>query len=497
MRRASRRRSSASSSTARGPSALTRFDGRREPLAYLDYLTSAPPYHLLDHPRVLVLGAGAGADVLQAIQHGARAVDAVELEPADRRSRPAPVRRLLRASVQCSGVRVHIDEARGFVARHDTRFDLIEVALLDAFGASAAGSTRSRKAISTRSRRSRRTSTALRRGACSRSRAGSVCRRATCSSSFATAVAALERRGVEAPGRQLALVRSWNTVTLLVKNGSIHDDATSRRSGTSAASARSTPTITRASRPPTANRYNVLDASYFHDGALALLGPERAAFVERYKFAIAPATDDRPHFFRFFRWRTLPELLSLKERGGLPLLEWGYPILIATLIQATLASVLLIVLPLRSCRAARDPSRRSRLASSSPPISAAIGFAFMFIEIAFIQKFILFLAHPLYAVAVVLCAFLVFAGLGSRSSPRLRPWAEAAAVPRIALPVAAIARLRVDYLVVLPAVVPAPDAAPRSRADPGRDGADRAARVRDGNAVSARARAARRAAPSR
>src|SRR5258705_9269384 len=50
----------------------------------------------------------------------------------------------------------------------------------------------------------------------------------------------------------------------------------------------------------------------------------------------------------------------------------------------------------------------------------AVGFAFMFIEIAFIQKFVLLLSHPLYAVAVVLCAFLSFAGLGSRSTQRLQ-----------------------------------------------------------------------------
>jgi hypothetical protein len=50
---------------------------------------------------------------------------------------------------------------------------------------------------------------------------------------------------------------------------------------------------------------------------------------------------------------------------------------------------------------------------------AAIGFAFMFIEIAFIQKFVLFLSHPLYAVAVVLFSFLLFAGIGSAASKRL------------------------------------------------------------------------------
>ena len=47
---------------------------------------------------------------------------------------------------------------------------------------------------------------------------------------------------------------------------------------------------------------------------------------------------------------------------------------------------------------------------------AAIGLAFMFIEIAFIQKFVLFLSHPLYAVAVVLFSFLLFAGIGSAAS---------------------------------------------------------------------------------
>ena len=64
----------------------------------------------------------------------------------------------------------------------------------------------------------------------------------------------------------------------------------------------------------------------------------------------------------------------------------------------------------------------------------AIGFAFMFIEIAFIQKFVLLLSHPLYAVAVVLCAFLSFAGLGSRYAQRLQgrevPVARSATRPR-------------------------------------------------------------------
>ena len=43
----------------------------------------------------------------------------------------------------------------------------------------------------------------------------------------------------------------------------------------------------------------------------------------------------------------------------------------------------------------------------------------MFIEMAFVQKFILFLSHPLYAFAIVICAFLLFAGIGSAASKKL------------------------------------------------------------------------------
>ncbi len=104
----------------------------------------------------------------------------------------------------------------------------------------------------------------------------------------------------------------------------------------------------------------------------------------------------------------------------MPLLEWGYLVLIATLVLALLASLLLVLLPLWLGR-----GRGFRVAGLSWRIMvyfAAIGTAFMFIEIAFIQKFILFLHHPLYAVSVVLCAFLVFAGLGSLLSARWHKW---------------------------------------------------------------------------
>ena len=98
-----------------GPQALTKFDGNLPPLAYLDQLTSALPYHLLasHQGQVLVLGAGAGSDVLQALYFGSSAVDAVELD----RNVTDLVRRRFNDYAgklySRPGVEVHEAEARG------------------------------------------------------------------------------------------------------------------------------------------------------------------------------------------------------------------------------------------------------------------------------------------------------------------------------------------------------------------------------------------------
>lgn len=417
-----------------GMNALTRFDGRRESLAHLDQISSALPYHLLQRPRVLVLGAGAGADVLQAHYHGASRIDAVELNPQ--------VVELVRGRFgeEAGGVysriaQVQVAEARAFLAAGDARYDLIQVALLDGFSASSAG-------LHALSENYLYTVEALQE-ALRRLQPGgllAITRWVTLPPRdipklFGTALIAMERNGVSQPSRRLALIRGWKTATLVVKNGDIsgaeiaalHEFCRARSfdvdyySGMAAAEA---------------NQYNLLEEPYFFDAAQALQGTDRDGFWARYKFDVRPATDDKPYFFHFFKWRSLPELLALKAQGSLPLLEWGYPVLVATLLQAVLATLVLIVLPLWVIR-----RRPGLVHEPSPPATSlagdgteakglsgrrvvlyflAVGAAFMFVEIAFIQKFILFLSHPLYTVAVVLCAFLSFAGLGSRYSQRLQ-----------------------------------------------------------------------------
>ena len=431
---------------------ITRFSGDYAALGYLDYLTSALPYHLLRQPHVLVLGAGGGSDVLQALYHQARLVDAVELNPQIVALLRGEFAEFAGGLYDRTDVRVHIGEARGFIAASRQRYDLIQVALLDAFSTASAGlyalsesylytveafeeylrhlNPQGMLAVTRWLRLPPRDELKL----------------------FATAVIALERAGVPDSGARLMLIRGWKTSTLVMKNGQFTEEEMAalrifcrERSFDLAYY----PGMTAAE----ANRFNVLERPYLYEGAMAILGPERNDFLQRYKFNLRPATDDRPYFFHFFKWRTLPELLSLQARSGLGQLEWGYLILVATLVQAFLAGVVLILLPLWLGRqgtfsTAAGRSARWRVLG----YFLAIGLAFLFLEIAFIQKFILFLSHPLYAVAVVLAAFLVFAGLGSGYSQRLEARRGHKAAGNIVLvwAVVAIAMLAVIYLLVLP-----------------------------------------------
>ncbi|HSM68986.1 MAG TPA: hypothetical protein VK830_04665, partial [Xanthomonadales bacterium] len=279
-------------------SAITRFSGDLSELGYLEDMTSALPHRLLSRPRVLTLGAGAGADVLLALYHGAERVDAVELNPQ--------VIGLLREEFadyagrlyDHESVQVHIGEARGFGARGGTRYDLVQLGMLDSFGVSGSGV----KALNENYLYTVEAFTDyLRRlepgGLLAITRWLKLPPRDSLKLA-ATAIAALREAGVADPGQRLAVIRSWNTVTLLLKNGDfLPSEIAAIRSFAHSHSFDLAwlPSMT----ADQANRFNQLERPQLYEGISALLGEQAADFVERYKFHIRPATDDRPYFFHF------------------------------------------------------------------------------------------------------------------------------------------------------------------------------------------------------
>jgi hypothetical protein len=395
-----------------GLSAITRYDGEREKLAYLDQLTSALPYHLRPVKRELILGAGGGSDVLQALYHQATDIEAVELNPQLGRLVTEEFADFAGHLYEVPGVTLHIGEARSFTAGSPGNYDLIQISLLDSFSASASGQyALSENHLYTTEALARFLDKLAPEGFLAITRWIQLPPRDTLKL-FATAIDALRSNGNDDPGQQLILIRSWQTSTLLVKNGVVSAGDIQRVRTFCQARSFDTAFYPGITRDET-NRYNRLRDAWFFDATQALLGEQRESFLEDYKYNLQPATDDQPYFFHFFKWRTLAEVLQLRARGGAALADAGYLVLVATLAQAMIASVLLILLPIWLYQRRNRPPPQALRRSMVMGYFFILGLAFLFIEIAFIQKFLLFLHHPLYAIAVVLSSFLVFSGLGS------------------------------------------------------------------------------------
>ena len=397
--------------------ALTTIDAVGEPsqFGYLDSVTSALPYHL-GHPHsVVVLGAGGGSLVRQALYHNAPSITAVELNPQLVELVRKDYHEFSGGLYDLESVDIRIEEARGFFSGNPQRYDLIQVELIDSFAASSAGLLALNESyLYTIEAFGEYFASLTSNGYLAISRWVKLPPRDTLKL-FATAVAALRQSGMENPAENLLMIRGWQTSTLVVKKGrfTAGEIAAAQRF----CNERSFDLAYYNGMPESlANRYNVLSDPFHYRGAQALVGSSPEQFFDDYKFNIQPSTDDRPYFFYYFKWRSLPEIVSLFGQGGVPLLESGYLILIATLLQSVIISVVLIVLPLWK--------RMRNTGVRCPRMTwyfAALGFAFFFVEIAFIQKFLLFLHHPVLSVAATLGGFLVFAGVGSYLAGRCQP----------------------------------------------------------------------------
>ena len=434
-------------------SPITHFNGDLEPHTYLDFTTSALPYHLVDDPSVLVLGAGGGEQVLLAVYHQVPTIDAVEINPQVVELVSNRYADFAGGLYNRAEVEIHVAEPRAFVETTTAQYDVIQIPPVNSFGAGAAGAQSLSESYVFTVEALQTYLRALKPGGMLAVTLWLKLPPRDTTKLLATALYALEGLTIDDPENRIALIRSWSTATLVVKNGALTESEIARL------------TVFAAERsfdvsyypgigPEEVNRYNLLQEPYLYQAALELTGSDRLSFIDGYKFNIEPPTDDRPFFFNAFKWQSASELLNLRAQGTAALLDLGYLILFAILVQAIVLSVALILLPLWI--------RRRRFGGGAPKAKImayflALGLAFIFVEIAFIQRFVLFLGHPLYALAIVLASFLLFAGLGSSFSSRFEAFVERVwghysgwRIGPIQLAAAGIALIAIFYLVALP-----------------------------------------------
>jgi len=404
-----------------GMTMITAFNGQTEPLTYMSQMTSTLPYVLLKQPKVFIIGAGGGSDILQALYFEASSIDAVELNRQIVDLVKTEYANFSGNLYNQKNIHIHIQDARAFLNTHNESFDLIQLSLIDSFGAASAGLySLNENYLYTIEAIQHYWQHLTPNGVLAFTRWLKLPPRDALKL-VATVVAALKQQGVAQPTQHLAMIRSWNTTTLvLTKQAMTHEHIASIKHFAEQQSFDLVyyPGIT----PTETNQFNRLAQPFFFTGISALLSEQSQDYEKSYKYHLTPATDDQPYFSHFMKWSSLPEILNLPAKQGLSLIEWGSLILAITLLQACIASLLLIVLPL--CLHYRKQAIKPIKHRDQWFVFAyffSIGIAFMFIEIAFIQKFILFLSDPIYTVALVLFAFFLFAGLGSRFSSYFQP----------------------------------------------------------------------------
>ena len=381
---------------------------------FLYHTTYALPYKLKTEPEVLVLGAGTGTDVYLALGHGAHSVTAVEMN--------RQLVELLRAVgpgrtkflYERNNVLLRIEEARTFLAGTENRYDLIVVPILEGYTSSAAGMQALFENYLFTVESFREMLDHLREeGILSVTTWMNVPPRSSLKL-LATIETALHEIGINHPDQQVAVARSWSTVTLLAKRSPFTEKeigAIRAFCGENFFDLVYLPGI----RAEEINRFHQLEEPILENAAKVLLSDGREEFFRDYPFFVAPPSDNRPYFSHFFKWESLPYLRQTYGTSGVPFVEWGYVILVATLVQLVILSLLLIVVPLFFLR--RNGSVKSGI---SPTLFyfGGIGVGYMFVEVLMIQKFILFVGHPIFSVAVVVAGMLVFSGVGSFVSQR-------------------------------------------------------------------------------
>ncbi len=167
-----------------------------------------------------------------------------------------------------------------------------------------------------------------------------------------------------------------------------------------------------------------------------------------YPYNIAPVYDKNPFFF--FTLKTghvFKNILAGTGRGMDWRINLGVTVLFMVFAISIVAVIAFLILPLWLAKLP-TPS------GFSPKVSllyfVAVGLGFILVEIALIQRFVLFLGHPTYALTVVIFLMLLSSGVGSFAARR---WLTHPG--RVWLPLLLIAAGVCAYLYVLPVVLSA------------------------------------------
>ena len=393
---------------------LTRFTGDFSAVRYASLDLSAFVYHVKPQaPRVCVIGAGGGKDVLAALASGAQGVLALEINPLI-------VNDLVRGKYrEFTGrlydrpdVRAVVEDGRSFVRRSRQHYDIVQLSMVDTSAATAAGAY-------ALSENSLYTVDAF-RDFLGRLTPGGVLSVASVSLAdlavgarlVAISRAALAHRHASINGSLVVLRAPW----LGSKEATLYNVLV-KPDGFDAADAERVVDV--ANRlgfyvVHVPGRSRAAEASIEDRWIDELIGTQDDAALRRsmalWPLDVSATSDNRPFFF--YQNRLSDFGRALLSSGTSHLFGNGLVIVSKVLTIAFVLVLVFMVLPLFLGRSALRSGRGAP--GWDLAYASCLGLGFMFVEIPLIQRFALELGDPTATLSVVLFVLLVSGGLGSR-----------------------------------------------------------------------------------
>jgi spermidine synthase len=403
-----------------------------------DLLMSAAPALaniLRPHGAYAIIGPGGGVDVLRAVANGSPSVTGIEINPiianTVMRGKYADYSQHL---YQMPEVHIQVTDGRSFIRNAKQSFDVVQMTLVDTWASTAAGAF-------ALSENSLYTVEAFQEYFEHLKPEGMVAitrwefrqpREAL--RVVSVAMDALHRLGVKDPQKHFIVVSEASldedgipVVVLAKKNPFTKEEEDAVRSDLD-----DNPDLVPLYLPsaPGKNAFSALLASN-----------DPYAFAKQYPYNVTPVNDNQPFFFFTLKVDQVLHQGSLQQG-----MDWkvnlGVAVLVMVLLISLVAVIAFLIIPL----AVRGRPAHGRTACLL--YFVAVGLGYILVEIAFIQRFVLFLGHPTYALTVVVFLLLLSSGGGSLASRR---WLATA--NRAWMPLMFIGAALSLYVFILPSVL--------------------------------------------
>jgi spermidine synthase len=411
---------------------------RWEGSQWQDDLMAAPPAvvnALRPHGDYAIIGPGGGVDVLRAVANGSPSVTGIEINPiiatTIMRERYADFALHL---YQRPEVHLHVGDGRSFIRNSTAQYDVVQMTLVDTWASTAAGAF-------ALSENSLYTTQAFREYFEHLKPDGII---AVTRWEFREPREALRVVSVAMEALHELGVTDVSQNFLVVSEGELDEDGipVAVLAKKSAFTPEEEQAVQQHLRdyPPLKLLYATSErGTNAFSGLIKSNNPE--AFTRDYAYNLTPVTDNAPFFFFTLKTKRLFHLNS-----NMSAMDWkvnlGVAVLSMLLVISVLAVLVFLVLPLLMQRGTGQHRTQALF------YFVAVGLGYILLEVTFIQRFVLFLGHPTYALTVVVFLMLLSSGAGSVAS---REWLSDGR--RVWLPLALIVLGVLAYVAVLPTLL--------------------------------------------